>query len=154
MDNHHAAEGEFKLKQREDEFVQILPFEKEAFCWNTSARRSGIQMDTTAPRVKSIPSPSHLPCPLSLAELGWAHRAAPHLMGKARGVPTKESAKVQVIAGLCGSSCGQGSGPAHVTLPGLPYCAADMLCNVCFQCNSPESSHATLFETKEETARL
>lgn len=151
VDNHHAAEGEFKTKRREDEFVQLLPFEKEASCWNTSAKRSDIQMDTTAPRMKSIPSPSHPPCPLSLADLGWAHMAAPHLMGKARDIPTEESSKVQVMAG---PSCGQGSGPAHVMVPGLPQCAGDMLCNVCLQCNSPESSHATLFETKEETASL
>lgn len=153
MDNHRAAEGEFKIKRHENGFVQLLPLEEEASCWNTSARRSGTQMDATASRVKSIRSPSRLPCPLSLAELGEAHTAAPHRMGKARDVPPRRAPRAGSAA-PCGSSCGQGCGPAPMMLPGLPHCAGDVLCNVCFQCNSPGSSRATLFETEEETARL
>lgn len=121
MDNHRAAEGEFKIKRHENGFVQLLPLEEEACCWNTSARRSGTQMDATASRVKSIRSPSHLPCPLSLAELGEAHTAAPHRMGKARGVPTKESIEgrkcstvwLQLWAGMWS---GTGGAPRAATL--------------------------------------
>lgn len=121
MDNHHAAEGEFKIKRHENGFVQLLPLEEEASCWNTSARRSGTQMDVTASRVKSIRSPSRLPCPLSLAELGEAHTAAPHRMGKARGVPTKESTEgrkcstvwLQLWAGMWS---GAGDAPRAATL--------------------------------------